>query len=190
MFNQTSTKQQPALPESQPANPSNGQVQWQVHFDSACSRFAARHSLAEVARSAGIGEQMLRNKLNPGQPHQLTARDLAQLYSATGDDTLLDGLLFGCGLTAVAISQAHDAAPISHRVIDATAKVAGVGAQVVQLFDVNAGRVTKGHRDALVGSLMATVEHLVLIATEIEHKFQAVPSLSCALNVARTAAGV
>ncbi|WP_348684982.1 phage regulatory CII family protein [Aeromonas bestiarum] len=48
------------------------------HFNSACSRFAASHSLAEVARATGIGEQVLRNKLNPEQPHQLTTRDLVQ----------------------------------------------------------------------------------------------------------------
>lgn len=80
------------------------------HFDSACSRFAASHSLAEVARAAGIGEQVLRNKLNPAQPHQLTARELVAIYHATeGDETLFDGLLLECGLTAVAIPKAERA---------------------------------------------------------------------------------
>jgi len=66
MFEQTSTKQH--------------------HLDAACALFAARYSLADVAREAGIGVQMLRNKLNPDQPHQLTVRDLVALYHATGDD--------------------------------------------------------------------------------------------------------
>lgn len=171
MFEQAPTKQQRQI----------------SHFDSACSRFTTHHSLAEVARSAGIGEQMLRNKLNPEQPHQLTARDLMALYRTTGDDTLFDGLLFDCGLTAVAIAPANDSAPMPHRVIEATAKVAGVGAQVVHIFGT--GHVTRGQRNALVGSLMATIEHLVLIATEVEHKFQAIPSLSCALTATRMAAG-
>jgi hypothetical protein len=167
MFEQTATKQH--------------------HFHSACSRFATTYSLAEVARGSGIGEQMLRNKLNPDQPHQLTVRDLVAIYHATGDDTLFDGMLFDCNLTAVAISPSRDTAPISHRVIHATAQVAGVGAQAVRVLE--SGRVTKGQRNALVGSLMATVEHLVLIATEVENKFQAVPGLACAADMARAALG-
>jgi hypothetical protein len=100
---------------------------------------------------------------------------------------LFDGMLFDCNLTAVAISPSRDTAPISHRVIHATAQVAGVGAQAVRVLE--SGRVTKGQRNALVGSLMATVEHLVLIATEVENKFQAVPGLACAADMARAALG-
>lgn len=159
----------------------------QPHFDSACSRFVASHSLAEVARAAAINEQMLRNKLNPDQPHQLTVRDLAAIYRATGDDTLFDGLLFDCGLTAVAIHPSHDSAPLTHRVIDTTARVAGAGAQAVQLL--GSGRVTRRQRNALVGTLMVTVEQLVLLVTEVESKFQTVPNLACAADLARAALG-
>ena len=81
MFKQTATKQQ--------------------HYEAACALFAARYSIADIARESGIGEQMLRNKLNPDQPHQLTARDLVAIYQVTGDDILFDGLLFDCGLNAV-----------------------------------------------------------------------------------------
>ena len=35
----------------------------QHSYEAACALFAARYNLAEVARSAEIGEQMLRNKL-------------------------------------------------------------------------------------------------------------------------------
>jgi hypothetical protein len=74
-------------------------------FDSSCERFAAAHNLADVARKTGIAVQMLRNKLNPGQPHQLTVAEMIELYHATGDETLIDGALLCCGLTAVASSQ-------------------------------------------------------------------------------------
>ncbi|MDX7921654.1 phage regulatory CII family protein [Aeromonas media] len=157
------------------------------HFDSACSRFAASHSLAEVARAAGINVQMLRNKLNPEQSHQLTARDLVALFHATGDETLLDGLLFECGLTAIAIPEREKAPSLAHQVIDTTAKVAGLGAQALTV--VESGRVTKGQRNALVGAATAAMGNLAILITEIEHKYQAIPSLSCALDIARMAAG-
>ena len=65
-------------------------------FNSACERFAAKYVTSDIAKAAGIQSQMLRNKLNPDQPHQLTAIDLIALYHATGDETLIDGLLFCC----------------------------------------------------------------------------------------------
>lgn len=167
---------------------SNHQSNLHTGFVSACDRFAAAHNLAQIAAQIGMSADVLRNKFNPAQErHKLTATDPIAIYHATGDDTLFDGLLFDCELTAVAITPSRDNTPISHRVIDATAKVAGVGAQAVHVLE--SGRVTKGQRNALVGSLMATVEHLVLIATEVENKFQAVPGLACAADMARAALG-
>lgn len=167
---------------------SNYQPNLHIGFTSACDRFAATHNLALVASQIGMSADVLRNKFNPAQErHKLTATDLIAIYKATGDDTLFDGLLFDCELTAVAITPSRDKAPISHRVIDATAKVAGVGAQAVYILESD--RVTKGQRNALVGSLMATIEQLVQLATEVEEKFHAVPSLACAADMARAALG-
>ena len=45
-------------------------------FNSACERFAANYVTSDLAKAAGMQPQMLRNKLNPDQPHQLTAAEL------------------------------------------------------------------------------------------------------------------
>ena len=159
----------------------------QTHFDSACARFVSVHVLSEVARDADIGEQMLRNKLNPSQPHQMTVRDLIAVYHATGDDTLFDGMLMDCGLTAVRISPADDSRPVALRALDATAHVAGATAQAANVL--NDARITKTARNAVVGGLMAGIEHMVLLMAEVENKFQAVPGIACAADIARTALG-
>ena len=161
----------------------------QPHLDAACALFAARYSIADVAREAGIGDQMLRNKLNPDQPHQLTVRDLVALYLATGDDTLFDGLLFDCGLTAVRLPAAVAAAPEARaqQALNASAQIMGVTAQATTILAGN--RVTKSHRNTVVTGIWAGIEHLVLIATEVENKFQAVPGLACAADMARAAMG-
>ena len=161
----------------------------QPHLDAACALFAARYSIADVARDAGIGDQMLRNKLNPDQPHQLTVRDLVALYLATGDDTLFDGLLFDCGLTAVRLPAAATAAPEARaqQALNASAQIMGVTAQATTILAGD--RVTKSHRNTVVTGIWAGIEHLVLIATEVENKFQAVPGLACAADMARAALG-
>lgn len=64
------------------------------HFDNACRKFANSHNLAELAITANFrNQQMLRNKLNPEQPHKLTVEELLRLTDVTEDPTLLDGLL-------------------------------------------------------------------------------------------------
>ncbi|MCX7132051.1 phage regulatory CII family protein [Aeromonas sp.] len=166
MFEQSTTKQQHFL----------------QHLDSACSRFTAGHSLAKVARSAGIGEQMLRNKLNPEQPHQLTARELIALYHATeGDETLFDGMLLECGLTAVAIPKAERAPSLPHQAIDLNAKIASIGQRALELTE--RGRITRSERNTLVSVATSAMGSLAILIHDVETRFQAVPALACASDI-------
>ena len=63
------------------------------HFNEDCRTFALRHNMAKLAERAGMNVQTLRNKLNPEQPHQLTAPDIWLLTELTEDSTLVDGFL-------------------------------------------------------------------------------------------------
>lgn len=47
-----------------------------AHFDAACRAFALSHNLEDVAAAVGMRPQILRNKLNPIQPHRLTCDEL------------------------------------------------------------------------------------------------------------------
>ena len=58
------------------------------YFDEACRAFALRHNMAKLAERAGMNVQTLRNKLNPDQPHQLTAPEIWLLTDLTEDSTL------------------------------------------------------------------------------------------------------
>ncbi|MFQ2222484.1 phage regulatory CII family protein [Aeromonas enteropelogenes] len=160
-------------------------------FDSACDRFKEFHNLEEIAAAIGMRPDVLRNKFNPAQvKHKLHAVDLVAIYHVTGDDTLLDGLLFDCGLTAVRLpSPEITIAPETRaqQALDASARIMGVTAQATQVL--SSGRITKGHRNALVGGLMAGIEHMVLLATEVEQKFNSIPTLACAADIARASLG-
>ncbi|WP_215954167.1 phage regulatory CII family protein [Providencia rettgeri] len=71
------------------------QASKQSHFDNACRAFAIKHKgdLVQVAEAIGMNAQMLRNKLNPEQPHKFTWDDLVKVTDVTEDATLVDGLL-------------------------------------------------------------------------------------------------
>ncbi|AUO39385.1 phage regulatory CII family protein [Escherichia coli] len=101
------------------------------HFDEACRAFALRHNLVQLAERAGMNVQILRNKLNPAQPHLLTAPEIWLLTDLTEDSTLVDGFLaqIHC-LPCVPINEvAKEKLP--HYVMSATAEIGRVAAGAV-----------------------------------------------------------
>ncbi|WP_421185336.1 phage regulatory CII family protein [Aeromonas enteropelogenes] len=152
------------------------------HWISACQRFSANHNMAEIAQRAGINPQILRNKLNPDQPHELTVAELIAITQASeGDETLFDGALFGCGLTAVAIPQAERAPSLPHQAIDLNAKIASIGQRALELTD--RGRITRSERNTLVSVATSAMGSLAILIHDIEARFQAVPTLACASDI-------
>lgn len=81
------------------------QVSKHPHFDEACRAFALRHNLVQLAERAGMNVQILRNKLNPAQPHLLTAPEIWLLTDLTEDSTLVCGVnLCGVMMTDVVLT--------------------------------------------------------------------------------------
>ncbi|QPR86482.1 phage regulatory CII family protein [Aeromonas hydrophila] len=159
------------------------------HWISACQRFAASHNMAEIAQRAGMNSQLLRNKLNPDQPHELTVAELIAITQASdGDETLFDGALFGCGLTAVVIPQAERAPSLPHQAIDLNAKIASIGQRALELTD--RGRITRSERNTLVSVATSAMGSLAILIHDIEARFQAVPALACASDILMQAATI
>ena len=157
-------------------------------FNSACERFAAKYVTSDIAKAAGMQPQMLRNKLNPDQPHQLTAVEIIALYHATGDETLIDGLLFCCGKTAFERPKTLSDAKLIERTIELNANVSGLGSHALQIH--KNGRITRTQRNMVVNAATVAMGELAILINEIESKFQTVPGLGCAIDAARTVAGV
>lgn len=85
----------------------------------------------QLAERAGMNVQILRNKLNPAQPHLLTAPEIWLLTDLTEDSTLVDGFLaqIHC-LPCVPINEvAKEKLP--HYVMSATAEIGRVAAGAV-----------------------------------------------------------
>lgn len=157
------------------------------HWISACQRFAASHNMAEIAQRVGMNPQLLRNKLNPDQPHELTVAELIAITQASdGDETLFDGALFGCGLTAVAIPQAERAPSLPHQAIDLNAKIASIGQRALELTD--RGRITRSERNTLVSVATSAMGSLAILIHDVEQRFQAIPALACASDILMQAA--
>ncbi|WP_042858805.1 phage regulatory CII family protein [Dickeya sp. NCPPB 3274] len=153
------------------------QIAKQTHFDEACRSFSLCHNLAELARTAGMNQQILRNKLNPDQPHKLTCEELLTLTDITEDATLIDGLLaqLNC-LPAVPVNEAR-AERLTAYVLQATAAVGKVAAE-----SVSDERMTQTRRHNLMSTISDGVRYLSLIGMTVQSRIQANPAMASTLD--------
>jgi len=101
------------------------------HLHDACRDFALCHNMAKLAERAGMNVQTLRNRLNPEQPHQLTAPEIWLLTDLTEDSTLVGGFLaqIHC-LPCVPLNEVASE-KMAHYVLNATAEIGRVAASAV-----------------------------------------------------------
>ncbi|MCW2479157.1 phage regulatory CII family protein [Candidatus Symbiopectobacterium sp. NZEC135] len=153
------------------------QIAKHPHFCDACRAFASKHNLAEVAKRAGMNHQMLRNKLNPEQPHRLTCDDLLILTDVTEDSVLIDGLLaqLKC-LPAVPVNEAKEE-HLTTYVLQATAAVGAVAAE-----SVSHERMTQTRRNNVIESINAGVRYLSLVGLTLQTRIQANPALASTVD--------
>ncbi|HFT7830535.1 TPA: phage regulatory CII family protein [Escherichia coli] len=153
------------------------QVSKHPHFDEACRAFALRHNLVQLAERAGMNVQILRNKLNPAQPHLLTAPEIWLLTDLTEDSTLVDGFLaqIHC-LPCVPINEvAKEKLP--HYVMSATAEIGRVAAGAVS-GDV---KTSAGRRDA-ISSINSVTRLMALAAVSLQARLQTNPAMASAVD--------
>ncbi|ENK1089903.1 phage regulatory CII family protein [Citrobacter freundii] len=149
----------------------------QAHFHEACRTFALRHNMSKLAERAGMNVQTLRNKLNPEQPHLLTAPDIWLLTDLTEDSTLVDGFLaqIHC-LPCVPVNEvAKEKLP--HYVMSATAEIGRVAAGAVS-GDV---KTTAGRRD-VIKSINSVTRLMALTAVSLQARLQANPAMASAVD--------
>ncbi|MDC5820416.1 phage regulatory CII family protein [Vibrio europaeus] len=75
----------------------------QLAFNEACCAFAKSENMTKLAEGIGMSPTMLRNKLNPEQPHVLTCVELIAITKASGNHTIVNSLLLGLGVVTAHI---------------------------------------------------------------------------------------
>lgn len=149
----------------------------QPHFDEACRRFARNHKISELATRADMNAQTLRNKLNPDQPHQLTAPEIMLLTDLTEDATLVDGFLaqIYC-LPCMPVNElAKDKLPVY--VMKATAEIGHMADGVIS-DEV----MTQTRKQSMVESANAGMRCLALAALAVDARLKTNPAMSGAVD--------
>ncbi|AVE51849.1 MULTISPECIES: phage regulatory CII family protein [Serratia] len=153
------------------------------HLDSACRRFALEHNLAELAPALNISAQVLRNKLNPEQPHELTLSQLVTLTAITDDAAILDGLLaqLNC-LPAVPTNEVKPNSLPTHT-LNATAAIGAIAGETA-----STAPMTQSRKNAILDRANQAIRDLSLIVVSVEARFQSTPVLAAAVDVFNTCA--
>ncbi len=151
------------------------------HFDAACRAFALAHNLEEVAAAVGMRSQLLRNKLNPLQPHRLTCDDLLAITDYTEDGRLLDGMLaqINC-LPSVPVNNATEA-NMQLCALSATANVGAIAGEAV-----STERMTAARRTQILDRARDAIRSLSVLAYTVESRLQSAPVLAAAVDIVTT----
>ncbi|MFP1944341.1 phage regulatory CII family protein [Lonsdalea quercina] len=153
------------------------QIAKHPHYANACRAFASRHNLVELAQKVSMNPQMLRNKLNPEQPHRLSCDALLTITDTSEDSTLIDGLLaqLKC-LPAVPVNEAK-AERLTTYVLQATAAVGAVAAE-----SVSDDRMSQTRRNSFMESINSGIRYLSLVGLTLQTRVQANPALASTVD--------
>ena len=77
-------------------------------FDDACYAFAASENMEQVAKLCRINPTMLRNKLNPEQPHKLTVGDLVAITEESGNYCIINSVLLSLNMVGAKVDPNAD----------------------------------------------------------------------------------
>tara|TARA_R110002033_G_scaffold54_1_gene851 strand:+ start:2833 stop:3372 length:540 start_codon:yes stop_codon:yes gene_type:complete len=160
----------------------------QPHVVGAMRQFANDELLKDVAETAGIrSSQVLRNKLLPEQPHQLTVHELVAISKASKNRCLIDGVLLDLNcMPSVCTDDFADAdkMTLTDRALDINANTAQLGS--LALDAKTQRKVTARMRNETIRRASYVMTELAIFMHDVEQKFQAVPVLSVAFDAVQT----
>lgn len=150
------------------------------HFDSACRRFHGAHNAEELAPQVSIRAQVLRNKLNPDQPHHLTAVEVVRLTVVTGDRSLIDGLLMQAGCLP---SVPYSSVPEDLEILTLNA-VSSMGVIAGEVSGIKNGqRITQTRKNKILERVSYVIACSSMIAISLESRFHSTPSIAAAIDM-------
>ncbi|WP_456297289.1 phage regulatory CII family protein [Vibrio sp. AK197] len=150
-------------------------------FDEACCAFATNHNMSEVARKMEMGETMLRNKLNPAQPHKLYAIELAWLCYHSGDYSIHNVLYKDLGTVTVALPESSEKKNFIERTLMNSALGGELSGDAMQMC--SAERLPRSVKNKTLAKAHAALGNLVLMISDLENRTTGVtPMLSMGMD--------
>lgn len=141
----------------------------QKAFDEVCHAFRATENMTNIANQAGMSPTMLRNKLNPEQPHVLSPVELLLITKASGNHTLINSLLLDLGVVTVGFnSEGSEEQTLAARALAANVHSGDLAQQALDLG--GSTRLTRTHKQSLIKTAQSGITNLVHLITDLENR--------------------
>ena len=137
-------------------------------IDAACIRFVDIENVESIANDCGMRGQMLRNKLNPNQPHQLTVNELIKITKATDNHDIINSAILDIGLVAVRLPKQGESKPLTLSAMSVTADLGDINRHILEAESDR--RLTRHKKDAIVRKAQQAVRELVFLMSDVENR--------------------
>ena len=114
---------------------------------------------------------MLRHKLNPNQPHQLTVRDLVIITKQSGNRELVNSVLLELDLTAVKLPSMGEGKSPVMAAMTINSHAGEISRHLVEVETIQ--RLTRRKKNEIVSKAQAAMRELVLLMNDVENRCQA-----------------
>ncbi|HAS64194.1 MAG TPA: transcriptional regulator [Vibrio sp.] len=141
----------------------------QVQYNAVCSDFALNHNMEKLASRIGIKSgTMLRNKLNPEQPHKLDPVDLALLCKESGDFTILNTLMADLGVVTVPIPDSKEDKNFLERVLFNSVLSGEISQDALDMHSTE--RLPRSVKRKTLARAQSALGNLVLLINDLERR--------------------
>ena len=137
-------------------------------IESACVRFADIENIEQIANECGMRGQVLRNKLNPNQPHQLTVDELIRITTATDNHDIINSAILEVGLTAVRLPKRGDAKPLTLCAMSVASHTGDINRHILEAESER--RLTRVKKDQIIKKAQDAVRELVFLMSDVENR--------------------
>ncbi|MBN3495727.1 phage regulatory CII family protein [Vibrio neptunius] len=142
----------------------------QMEFNEACCAFAWHENMTLLAEKMGMSPTMLRNKLNPDQPHVLSCPELITLSKLSGNYSVVNCLLLGLDLVTAPIPVGGGEASFIQRALDSSIH----SGELSRLALKYAGqqRLSRTEKHSIVQTAQASISSHVLLINSLGKRNQ------------------
>ena len=137
-------------------------------FDAACVRFARSENIESIASELDIRAAVLRNKLNPNQPHQLTVAELISITNKTENEAIVNGVILDLGLTVVRMPKTQSKKSLAMSALSVNAAAGDIANQIIEVE--SDCRLTQTKKDQIVKKAQSAMRELVFLMSDVENR--------------------
>lgn len=147
----------------------------QQAFNDACCAFAVTENMEAIARKLDMSPTMLRNKLNPAQPHVLKPVELIAISKVSGNHTLINCLVMGCDLVIAHVDTSESEVDLITRLLHANMHAGELSSLALDVS--NQRGFTRTHRQSIIQKAQMSIGNLVLLINDVENRSSGVQPL-------------